>query len=347
MIINRQIIIYLVVLFISTIFGGCNEEVETDPSPGYIYLNMSFTRALYPDENLYNYNESRIRRVRVYIFEGENLETTLYTTFPDGTDGLANILGMPGVKIGFDPVKVKVGTKNVYAVINEPLNSNAQNLLNNVHSPTDLNSLEYELDQFVSFHQESRYCLPMFAEQTKIRVTHSDASSPINLKLQTKRALARVDIYVRKKDDVPYYIGLTPTSFLDIINSRPKGFYSPTVIPYNGLKNSYSAFLFSNQEIKYNYQLLCSFYTPERDCSTPSSKLGFKIGKIENKGFIKDYSATIGGNDDYINEVQNSILNQIERNCIYQVKCTFSKTAFYIESIESSIKDWEYGGELE
>ncbi|MEG2849178.1 MAG: hypothetical protein RR880_02970 [Bacteroidales bacterium] len=343
----RNITYSVYILIIFFLLLGCNKDIDRVSSEEYTYINMSLTRSSSPDENLYNLNESRIRRVRVYIFEGERLEATLYTSFPDGENGTANILGFPGVEIGFTPVKVRVGVKNVYAVINEPQNQTAQNLLNNISSPEDLNSLQYELLKFVSFGDKNNYCLPMFAEQTKIRVTHSSESAPISLKLQAKRVLARVDIYLRKQSDIIYYIGLTPDSYLDIINSGLYGFYSPLIVPNNQLSNFYYAFSFNSKEINSSQQLLCSFYTPERDCSALSDKLKFSITNINNNGTIKEYTATIGADNSNINGVQNQTLNKIERNTIYQIKCVFSRTTFYIESINASIKDWEYGGELE
>ena len=346
MMLYRQNITVIYLLLISLGLFSCNTDTVPESST-YTYVSISLTKSAQSDENIDNINETRVRHVRVFVFEGEILETTFDKEFRDGTSGNDNILGYPGVTINFDPIKVRVGNKKVYAVINEPNTEAAQKLLEDVKAPGDLDSLVYQLTDIEKPGQGIAYCLPMFAEQTNIRVTHSSQENPITLELKATRALARVDIIVRKKEDI-YNIDIIPSSSFSTKNLLSKGYYSPMIIAISkGTDTPSIGVALRPRSISTKFELLYSFYTPEVDCSAAAGKLGFSIANVENSGIKTDYSATIGADGNIVNGVQNTVLTKLERNCVYKIKCTFSEKTLTIERIDSTIKDWEFGGELD
>ena len=141
-------------------FSCVNEEQRAvlSDEPGKVRMNMSIsTRATYDPEVL-NENETRINRLRLYVFDGSTLDKMYYWSDLNINDG-----------VYVTPIfLVKAATgKTFYAIVNEPTDMDSRALLEAVDHPGDLAEIQYRRRDIMDYWNPNimgyynDYCLPM------------------------------------------------------------------------------------------------------------------------------------------------------------------------------------------
>jgi hypothetical protein len=128
-------------------------------------MNMSIsTRATYDPEVL-NENETRINRLRLYVFDGSTLDKMYYWSDLNINNG---VYVTPTFL-----VKAATG-KTFYAIVNEPTDMDSRALLEAVDHPGDLAEIQYRRRDIMDYWNPNimgyynDYCLPMYGELTGI-----------------------------------------------------------------------------------------------------------------------------------------------------------------------------------
>ena len=144
-------------------FSCVNDEQRAvlSDEPGKVRMNMSIsTRAAYDPEVL-NENETRINRLRLYVFDGSTLDKMYYWSDLNINDG-----------VYVTPIfLVKAATgKTFYAIVNEPTDMDTRALLEAVDHPGDLAEIQYRRRDIMDYWNPNiigyynDYCLPMYGE---------------------------------------------------------------------------------------------------------------------------------------------------------------------------------------
>ena len=176
-------------------FSCVNEEQRAvlSDEPGKVRMNMSIsTRATYDPEVL-NENETRINRLRLYVFDGSTLDKMYYWSDLNINDG-----------VYVTPIfLVKAATgKTFYAIVNEPTDMDSRALLEAVDHPGDLAEIQYRRRDIMDYWNPNimgyynDYCLPMYGELTGVDALEGTTQT---INLQVDRAVARVDVYMRRE----------------------------------------------------------------------------------------------------------------------------------------------------
>ena len=316
---------------------------EREPTDGY---TLAGTRAEVPmsvhlgvqgaatDPEQINTSEAAIRRLRLYVFDGNVLDKMYYWDNINTVETYTTPTFM-----------VKAGTgKSVYVIVNEPEDADTRAQLEAVTHPVHLPEIKYSLSAMgltgnvLSNDWAQTYdCLPMYGERSGVdALPSSTATSPQRLEISVDRAVARVDVYVRK----------------DYANEVTDGFVLKSIRTSDHLDTGFissHSLLEANEESQgyscnYNWELIqetekrmYSFYVPELDCRDKKVKitLWFVIYSMKGEALSREVTVELGEGDD-----TSSPLEKIERNRVYKLHCSLTKLARGESTLE--IVDWEY-----
>ena len=112
------------------LFSCTESEQAIEPvNPGEVRMSMNISTRATSDPEVLNANETRISRLRIYVFDGTSLDKMYYWQGLTATDGTYTT-----------PVfTVKAATgKTLYAIVNEPVDTNTRAILESVDHPNDL-----------------------------------------------------------------------------------------------------------------------------------------------------------------------------------------------------------------
>ena len=318
-------------------FSCVNDEQRAvlSDEPGKVRMNMSIsTRATYAPEVL-NENETRINRLRLYVFDGSTLDKMYYWSDLNINDG-----------VYVTPIfLVKAATgKTFYAIVNEPTDMDSRALLEAVDHPGDLAEIQYRRRDIMDYWNPNimgyynDYCLPMYGELTGVDALEGTTQT---INLQVDRAVARVDVYMRREigQDENYWENRLYIEELGVDRISDIGFISPVRVPDNRYDNIY---FMDRKEIREEVysddkgELLYSFYVSEMECIYDKLSLDFHY-RYET-GYDDYARVELGG---YNNYPQGEILEKIERNHVYKLFCRFTQKIAKFE-LNLTVCPWEY-----
>lgn len=321
-------------------FSCVNDEQRAvlSDEPGKVRMNMSIsTRATYDPEVL-NENETRINRLRLYVFDGSTLDKMYYWSDLNINDG-----------VYVTPIfLVKAATgKTFYAIVNEPTDMDSRALLEAVDHPGDLAEIQYRRRDIMDYWNPNimgyynDYCLPMYGELTGVDALEGTTQT---INLQVDRAVARVDVYMRREigQDENYWENRLYIEELGVDRISDIGFISPVRVPVNRYDNIY---FMDRKEIREEVysddkgELLYSFYVPEMECIYDKLSLDFHY-RYET-GYDGRAWVELGGYDPYTGYPYGEILEKIERNHVYKLFCRFTQKTAKFE-LNLTVCPWEY-----
>lgn len=284
-----------------------------------------------PDPERINDNESRIKSVRLYAFNGDILDNMVYK------DTFNTVTGSAEIKID-----VTVGDRTFYAVINEPDVPEIHSALALANHPNGIKQVQYQIADYLSnadgkivnvLKKTDEYSLPMYGELSSVAISTTTSA----LSMEANRAVARVDVYMAKAIGITT-VATTQNATLNVDRASLTGYIanenvvSTTQSNSNSLDSPVDATL-SNYSTETNkgYTKIYSFYVPEQTCPEENDRLVFTLGGIKWNNMETTYKPFILGND--------KDLVKIERNKVHQVFCRMSPSTKDI-SLDVLISPW-------
>lgn len=272
-----------------------------------------------------NANETRISRLRIYVFDGTSLDKMYYWQGLTATDGTYTT-----------PVfTVKAATgKTLYAIVNEPVDTNTRAILESVDHPDDLVDVQYQMADYLTtktnvnvVEYTKDYCLPMYGELAGVDAAEGTTQT-VNMRVD--RAVARVDVYMRKEAgnweevQIPAMLVVTGVSKTGFISPEKTGNYASSVI--NMLLRKTVGEIPEETSPKDKGVLAYSFYIPEMECKDSKLQIG-----------IDEYDMIELGGD--ANNSGGAPLEKLERNHVYQLLCRFMQKTVSLD-IDLTVCPW-------
>ena len=304
-----------------------SEQVIEPVNPGEVRMSMNISTRATSDPEVLNVNETRISRLRIYVFDGTSLDKMYYWQGLTATDGTYTT-----------PVfTVKAATgKTLYAIVNEPVDFDTRAILESVDHPDDLVDVQYQMADYLSTEtnvargRTTEYCLPMYGELAGVDAAEGTTQT---VSMRVDRAVARVDVYMRT--EAGYFGGCSIPSSLIVTGFSRTGFVSPKKIGSNPSPASNEARLRSgtfgnipeeSPSGSDKGMLVFSFYIPEMECRNHKLTMG-----------IDGYDAIELGGDS--NNSGGAPLEKLERNHVYQVLCRFMQKTVSLD-IDLTVCPW-------
>ena len=306
---------------------SCTESGQTvDPlNPGEVRMSMNISTRAANDPEVLNANETRISRLRIYVFDGTSLDKMYYWQGLTATDGTYTT-----------PVfTVKAATgKTLYAIVNEPVDTNTRAILESVDHPDDLVDVQYQMADYLTtktnvnvVEYTKDYCLPMYGELAGVDAAEGTTQT-VNMRVD--RAVARVDVYMRKEAgnweevQIPAMLVVTGVSKTGFISPEKTGNYASSVI--NMLLRKTVGEIPEETSPKDKGVLAYSFYIPEMECKDSKLQIG-----------IDEYDMIELGGD--ANNSGGAPLEKLERNHVYQLLCRFMQKTVSLD-IDLTVCPW-------
>lgn len=284
-----------------------NEQTAELVKPGEVRMSMNISTRTTNDPEVLNANENRISRLRIYVFDGTSLDKMYYWQGLIATDGTYTT-----------PVfTVKAATgKTLYAIVNEPVDTNTRAILESVDHPNDLEDVEYLMADYMTrktnvVEYAKEYCLPMYGELGGVDAAEGTTHT---VNMPVDRAVARVDVYMRKESGNQEEVSIP--SLVVVTGVALTGFISPEKIGNNTSSAIYMLSRKTGGEVPEETSpedkgiLAYSFYVPEMGCKGRKMEIG-----IDEYDMIK-----LGGDT---NNSGGAPLEKLERNHVYQLLCRF------------------------
>ena len=308
------------------LFSCTESEQAIEPvNPGEVRMSMNISTRAANDPEVLNANETRISRLRIYVFDGTSLDKMYYWQGLTATDGTYTT-----------PVfTVKAATgKTLYAIVNEPVDTNTRAILESVDHPDDLVDVQYQMADYLTtktnvnvVEYTKDYCLPMYGE-----LAGGDAAEGTTqtVNLRVDRAVARVDVYMRKEAgnweevQIPAMLVVTGVSKTGFISPEKTGNYASSVI--NMLLRKTVGEIPEETSPKDKGVLAYSFYIPEMECKDSKLQIG-----------IDEYDMIELGGD--ANNSGGAPLEKLERNHVYQLLCRFMQKTVSLD-IDLTVCPW-------
>ena len=256
------------------LFSCTESEQAIEPvNPGEVRMSMNISTRATSDPEVLNANETRISRLRIYVFDGTSLDKMYYWQGLTATDGTYTT-----------PVfTVKAATgKTLYAIVNEPVDTNTRAILESVDHPDDLVDVQYQMADYLTtktnvnvVEYTKDYCLPMYGELAGVDAAEGTTQT-VNMRVD--RAVARVDVYMRKEAgnweevQIPAMLVVTGVSKTGFISPEKTGNYASSVI--NMLLRKTVGEIPEETSPKDKGVLAYSFYIPEMECKDSKLQIG-------------------------------------------------------------------------
>lgn len=305
------------------LFSCTENEQSVEPvNLGEVRMSMSISTRATNDSEVLNANETRISRLRIYVFDGTSLDKMYYWQGLTATDGTYTT-----------PVfTVKAATgKTLYAIVNEPVDTNTRAILESVDHPNDLIDVQYQMADYLTTktnvaEYNKEYCLPMYGELSGVDAAEGTTQT---VNMHVDRAVARVDVYMRKESGnreevvIPATLVVTGEAKTGFVSPIRVGSYDSTAI--NVLSRKKAGEILEETSPEDKGVLAYSFYIPEMECR--DSKLNISIDEYD--------MIELGGD---ANNSGGAPLEKLERNHVYQLLCRFMPKSL---SLEMHILDWK------
>ena len=308
------------------LFSCTESEQAIEPvNPGEVRMSMNISTRAANDPEVLNANETRISRLRIYVFDGTSLDKMYYWQGLTATDSTYTT-----------PVfTVKAATgKTLYAIVNEPVDTNTRAILESVDHPDDLVDVQYQMADYLTtktnvnvVEYTKDYCLPMYGELAGVDAAEGTTQT-VNMRVD--RAVARVDVYMRKEAgnweevQIPAMLVVTGVSKTGFISPEKTGNYASSVI--NMLLRKTVGEIPEETSPKDKGVLAYSFYIPEMECKDSKLQIG-----------IDEYDMIELGGD--ANNSGGAPLEKLERNHVYQLLCRFMQKTVSLD-IDLTVCPW-------
>lgn len=308
------------------LFSCTESEQAIEPvNPGEVRMSMNISTRAANDPEVLNANETRISRLRIYVFDGTSLDKMYYWQGLTATDGTYTT-----------PVfTVKAATgKTLYAIVNEPVDTNTRAILESVDHPDDLVDVQYQMADYLTtktnvnvVEYTKDYCLPMYGELAGVDAAEGTTQT-VNMRVD--RAVARVDVYMRKEAgnweevQIPAMLVVTGVSKTGFISPEKTGNYASSVI--NMPLRKTVGEIPEETSPKDKGVLAYSFYIPEMECKDSKLQIG-----------IDEYDMIELGGD--ANNSGGAPLEKLERNHVYQLLCRFMQKTVSLD-IDLTVCPW-------
>ena len=308
------------------LFSCTESEQAIEPvNPGEVRMSMNISTRAANDPEVLNAHETRISRLRIYVFDGTSLDKMYYWQGLTATDGTYTT-----------PVfTVKAATgKTLYAIVNEPVDTNTRAILESVDHPDDLVDVQYQMADYLTtktnvnvVEYTKDYCLPMYGELAGVDAAEGTTQT-VNMRVD--RAVARVDVYMRKEAgnweevQIPAMLVVTGVSKTGFISPEKTGNYASSVI--NMLLRKTVGEIPEETSPKDKGVLAYSFYIPEMECKDSKLQIG-----------IDEYDMIELGGD--ANNSGGAPLEKLERNHVYQLLCRFMQKTVSLD-IDLTVCPW-------
>lgn len=308
------------------LFSCTESEQAIEPvNPGEVRMSMNISTRAANDPEVLNANETRISRLRIYVFDGTSLDKMYYWQGLTATDGTYTT-----------PVfTVKAATgKTLYAIVNEPVDTNTRAILESVDHPDDLVDVQYQMADYLTtktnvnvVEYTKDYCLPMYGELAGVDAAEGTTQT-VNMRVD--RAVARVDLNMRKEAgnweevQIPAMLVVTGVSKTGFISPEKTGNYASSVI--NMLLRKTVGEIPEETSPKDKGVLAYSFYIPEMECKDSKLQIG-----------IDEYDMIELGGD--ANNSGGAPLEKLERNHVYQLLCRFMQKTVSLD-IDLTVCPW-------
>lgn len=308
------------------LFSCTESEQAIEPvNPGEVRMSMNISTRAANDPEVLNANETRISRLRIYVFDGTSLDKMYYWQGLTATDGTYTT-----------PVfTVKAATgKTLYAIVNEPVDTNTRAILESVDHPDDLVDVQYQMADYLTtktnvnvVEYTKDYCLPMYGELAGVDAAEGTTQT---VNMHVDRAVARVDVYMRKEAgnweevQIPAMLVVTGVSKTGFISPEKTGNYASSVI--NMLLRKTVGEIPEETSPKDKGVLAYSFYIPEMECKDSKLQIG-----------IDEYDMIELGGD--ANNSGGAPLEKLERNHVYQLLCRFMQKTVSLD-IDLTVCPW-------
>lgn len=306
------------------LFSCTESEQAIEPvNPGEVRMSMNISTRATNDPEVLNANETRISRLRIYVFDGTSLDKMYYWQGLTATDGTYTT-----------PVfTVKAATgKTLYAIVNEPVDFDTRALLESVDHPNDLVGVQYQMADYLTtktnvVEYTKEYSLPMYGELAGVDAAEGTTQT-VNMRVD--RAVARVDVYMRKEAEnweevlMPGTLVVQGVSKTGFISPGKIGNYASSAL--NILSKKTIGEIPEETSPEDKGVLVYSFYIPEMECKDSKLKIG-----------IDDYDMIELGGD--TNNSGGAPLEKLERNHVYQLLCRFMQKTVYLD-INLTVCPW-------
>lgn len=325
---------------------------EREPTDGYapagtrsevpMSVHLGVQGAAVDPEQI-NTEEAAIRRLRLYVFDGNVLDKMYYWDNINALEAYTTPTFM--VKAGTD--------KSFYLIVNEPQDAATRAQLEAVTHPAYLPEIKYDLTAMgldgnvldnVGNHNYD--CLPMYGELDGVNApATSTAASPQQLEISVDRAVARVDVYVKKDSNVPNRNSMISLEQVRNITYLEKGFLSPHSLP-EVPEGTESIFNLSNALVEETEKNVLSFYVPEMDCRNRKVKLALAFTSMAttiNPSMQGEWTSIVE-----LGDGASPALDKIERNHVYKLHCNLNKV-FEIDCTvdQGAVCGWTYKKQVE
>ena len=308
------------------LFSCTESEQAIEPvNPGEVRMSMNISTRATSDPEVLNANETRISRLRIYVFDGTSLDKMYYW------QGLTATYGTYTTPVF--TVKAATG-KTLYAIVNEPVDTNTRAILESVDHPDDLVDVQYQMADYLTtktnvnvVEYTKDYCLPMYGELAGVDAAEGTTQT-VNMRVD--RAVARVDVYMRKEAgnweevQIPAMLVVTGVSKTGFISPEKTGNYASSVI--NMLLRKTVGEIPEETSPKDKGVLAYSFYIPEMECKDSKLQIG-----------IDEYDMIELGGD--ANNSGGAPLEKLERNHVYQLLCRFMQKTVSLD-IDLTVCPW-------
>ena len=304
---------------------SCTESGQTvDPlNPGEVRMSMNISTRVTSDPEVLNANETRISRLRIYVFDGTSLDKMYYW------QGLSAIDGTYTTPVF--TVKAATG-KTLYAIVNEPVDFDTRAILESVDHPNNLVDVQYQMADYLSTRTNvveytKDYCLPMYGELAGVDAAEGTTQT-VNMRVD--RAVARVDVYMRKEAKnweevlMPTTLVVTGVSKTGFVSPKRTGSYASSVL--NLLSRKKVSEIPEETSPEDKGVLAYSFYIPEMECKNNKLNIGFDDYDMIELGVDSDNSG-------------KAPLEKLERNHVYQLLCRFMQKTVYLD-INLTVCPW-------
>ena len=294
------------------LFSCTESEQAIEPvNPGEVRMSMNISTRAANDPEVLNANETRISRLRIYVFDGTSLDKMYYWQGLTATDGTYTT-----------PVfTVKAATgKTLYAIVNEPVDTNTRAILESVDHPDDLVDVQYQMADYLTTKTNVNVVAGVDAAE--------GTTQTVNMRVD--RAVARVDVYMRKEAgnweevQIPAMLVVTGVSKTGFISPEKTGNYASSVI--NMLLRKTVGEIPEETSPKDKGVLAYSFYIPEMECKDSKLQIG-----------IDEYDMIELGGD--ANNSGGAPLEKLERNHVYQLLCRFMQKTVSLD-IDLTVCPW-------
>lgn len=334
------------------LFGTSCSEEHTPPAAGEGTVHLQLSRTAVAGPTGYT-PENAVKNARIFIFRDGRLETM-------------RVFNSSEINTLSCELRVRAGTSDIHVLLNAPdamIGSLAQ-----IATPDDLQTLTFEIADFLTDNankslddvnkgNETDYALPWYGVKTGVTISTETTRT---LKLDVARAVARVDLYLRRKAGSEISCKIDPAedkACLRITRSLVSGYVASGVDNISG-DNAQERVIRRGSKIDLpvadgteggtpdaaDYRLAYSFYLPEQYFADPAYLPVFRIEGTQwgDEGWIPELDPDVEGPYSFtLGQGIAGFDNRMSRNTVYTLFGTLTQQG-YLVGFTIEVQPWNY-----